>query len=137
MIKLFVVIATIVVLIAVLLPAVQQAREAAKRSQCKNNLKQIGVTTHNDHDTAGCFLLGGWAAGATWVGPTWWVGLLPALDQSAAFNLFEFDGLEIGWCGESTVQVLRLAGALPVMVYPSTAMAQPTDWQKWSSYIRI
>ncbi len=92
LIELLVVIAIIGVLIALLLPAVQAAREAARRSQCTNNLKQIGLGMHNYYSTVNAFPLGSsWARpGATWNNWSAQGMLLPYMEQSALYNAINF-----------------------------------------------
>jgi prepilin-type processing-associated H-X9-DG protein/prepilin-type N-terminal cleavage/methylation domain-containing protein len=95
LIELLVVIAIIAVLIALLLPAVQAAREAARRAQCTNNLKQLGLATHNYIDRNQMFVPARSAqpAGDGWAwdgGLTWRACILPELEQSALFNSFNF-----------------------------------------------
>src|SRR5690606_24650854 len=77
---------------ALLLPAVQQAREAARRSQCKNNLKQYGLALHNYHDVSGMFPIGGTGNRDFAPQVSWQVRLLPHMDQSAFYNQLDMSG---------------------------------------------
>ncbi|MCA9050367.1 MAG: DUF1559 domain-containing protein, partial [Planctomycetaceae bacterium] len=85
-------IAIIAILIALLLPAVQQAREAARRTQCKNNMKQIGLAMHNYHDVYNMFPLGACARPSTSFGLDISIGafasILPFLDQANLKGLY-------------------------------------------------
>jgi prepilin-type N-terminal cleavage/methylation domain-containing protein len=88
LVELLVVIAIIGILIALLLPAVQAAREAARRSQCLNNLKQIGVGMQSYNDAYGSFPIGArnWdetTASTDGYGVSWWVPMLPYIEQTA------------------------------------------------------
>ncbi len=76
-IELLVVITIVGILIALLLPAVQQARDAARRTQCQNNLRQLGIAMHNHHDAHKTFPVG--ANGNT----GWTAMLLEYLDQAS------------------------------------------------------
>ena len=88
LIELLVVIAIISVLIALLLPAVQQAREAARRTQCLNHLKQIGLALHNYEDAHRLFPPG-WVSSDT-NGFSWMARILPQLDQGNLFQKIDF-----------------------------------------------
>src|SRR5213080_2417617 len=95
LVELLVVIAIIGVLVALLLPAVQAAREAARRMQCSNNLKQIGIGLHNYESVAGSLpppmVMSG--SGNTITRTNGWSvqgRILPFMEHGAAFNAINF-----------------------------------------------
>jgi prepilin-type N-terminal cleavage/methylation domain-containing protein len=96
LVELLVVIAIIGLLLALLLPAVQAARETARRTQCFNNLKQIGVGLQNYHDVAHCFppgYLSAFDSSGNDTGPGWgWAAfVLPQLEQASTQSVLDFN----------------------------------------------
>jgi prepilin-type N-terminal cleavage/methylation domain-containing protein len=87
LVELLVVIAIIGILVALLLPAIQAAREAARRSQCMNNLKQIGIALQNYHGAHKTFPVGV----SMQEGSTWSAHILPYMEESSAAAVLDID----------------------------------------------
>ncbi|MCA9100861.1 MAG: DUF1559 domain-containing protein [Pirellulales bacterium] len=128
LVELLVVIAIIGILIALLLPAVQAAREAARRSQCQNNLKQLGLGMLLHVDAHGKFSSGGW--GWNWTGDPdrgtgqsqpggWNYPLLPFIEQQAVHDLGR-DGMP------DTITATQLDGGLTRDQTPIPAFVCPS-----------
>ena len=139
LVELLVVIAIIGILIALLLPAVQAAREAARRMQCSNNIKQLGLAIMNYEDS-----LGNLPPGAQWLpfnadGSTWQVyhcsmlvHILPYMEEQMVWEYFDFT------VDNTDSQINQIEGPggkplasteIPAFVCPSdTASAQNTNW---------
>jgi prepilin-type N-terminal cleavage/methylation domain-containing protein len=131
LVELLVVIAIIGVLVALLLPAIQAAREAARRSQCTNNLRQLGIASHLHHDTYGFFPSGGW--GDWWVGcpdmgsgknqpGSWAYALLPFIEETSKAQLGQ--GFKCGDPNSRAAISQMVATAVPVFYCPTRRAAQ-------------
>lgn len=130
LVELLVVIAIIGILVALLLPAVQSAREAARRTQCKSHLRQLSLAFFNHESTTGTFPPGGW--GNFWVGVPerghglkqpggWAYQILPFIEEQALFDLGD------GASGQvlRQAQTRRVTTALPIYYCPTRRQALP------------
>ncbi len=127
LVELLVVIAIIGILVALLLPAVQSAREAARRMQCQNNHKQLGLALHNYHDAHNTF-----PPSSIWpvesqiesrtpsnLGPNWVIMALPYLEQQTLYNAFDFKQPIT-----AAVNMPARSTQLPFMICPSDQFAR-------------
>ena len=99
LVELLVVMAIISILIALLLPAVQMAREAARRSRCSNHLRQVGLALLNYESTHKTLPPGGLSTAAGWYGHSWWVRMLPYIEEQEIYDDFDQRGDNTGWLG--------------------------------------
>ncbi|MEM9368488.1 MAG: DUF1559 domain-containing protein [Planctomycetota bacterium] len=122
LIELLVVIAIIGVLVALLLPAVQAAREAARRVQCQNNLKQIGLAIHNYEST---YRVMPWGAKGGW-GPSWTTDILAFIEQPMLADIVPYG--EPGWATGNQLesQRFRALARAPVMSFRCPSQHGPT-----------
>ncbi len=132
LIELLVVIAIIAVLVSLLLPAVQQAREAARRTQCKNNLKQLGLALANYEASLTCFppaRLGRYVSG-TWDDgwECWTMMVLPYLDQVNLYNQYNNN---LRWNDPGNAQLVGTF--IPGYVCPSTPSDSRLDLNSTNS----
>lgn len=121
LVELLVVIAIIGILVALLLPAVQAAREAARRMSCSNNVKQIGLALHNYHDTFKSFPPGAVFYGGNNDRGSVLIRILPFMEQQQLYDLFNMNVSTDGQTFPAGVNGgIQLRGAqVPVFICPS------------------
>jgi prepilin-type N-terminal cleavage/methylation domain-containing protein len=126
LVELLVVITIIGILVSLLLPAVQSAREAARKTSCANNQRQLAVALMNYSDTFKAFppgAIGGW-------GYSWGANILPQVEQQALFDGIPWSDAPNWYATDpGSLYVQNLARTrLPVFRCPSQSGAEATDW---------
>ena len=132
LVELLVVIAIIGVLVALLLPAVQSARESARRMQCSNNMRQIGLGLHSFHDTNLCLPAGAITSSAKppavkFNVPSnklhgWAIFIYPFIEQKAAYDQYHFD---VNWYDAANTTVREQY--VNTFICPSTPIPKRLD----------
>jgi prepilin-type N-terminal cleavage/methylation domain-containing protein/prepilin-type processing-associated H-X9-DG protein len=145
LIELLVVIAIVGILIAIVMPAVQAAREAARRMECANNLKQLTLACHLHHDQRENFPPGGWVDPYTaWIGPvdpvtkkpprkgSWLVFVLPFMEQGAIYDQIP----EIGTPGVDSIGRCPILKRGPVLDLPyGRCPSDPLESRGYVNYV--
>ncbi|ADB15017.1 protein of unknown function DUF1559 [Pirellula staleyi DSM 6068] len=139
LVELLVVIAIIGVLVALLLPAVQAAREAARRSQCNNNLKQIGIAFHNYHDTHGVLPPGAIhsnvnVSAVARAGWGWGTFILPFIEQSALYEKLQVSSRELHQVMNNTTLRPITQTKIPGYRCPSGVSPDLNDQRLFTNY---
>ena len=132
-VELLVVITIIGVLVALLLPAVQAAREAARQTQCRNNLKQLALACQHHLSATGRFPTGGW--GHSWTGdadrgtdlhqPGGWIfNILPYIEQQAMHDM----GAGLPTAEKNAANLQRMSNPLSVLYCPTRRQVATYPW---------
>lgn len=128
LVELLVVIAIIGVLIALLLPAVQAAREAARRTQCSNNVKQIALALHNYHDAHRIFPPGESKLTDGNPGHAWSGQIIPYLEQATLTIDYNYSGYPFSWASLPPQHYKALATVIPTYLCPSSGHAPTMNY---------
>ena len=137
LVELLVVIAIIGVLVALLLPAVQSAREAGRRSQCQNNFRQVGIALHNYHSAKKTFPEGqnNDLSPAYYHAPGWGALILPYMEHAALFD--QFQQVPGGTKGNIVDPGVRDIGGNLIEGYLCPSDASESTWVEVSSTFNV